>query len=647
MTWLLSLMIVSAVFSNGNIPVGQIYQDQVSRSYNQTDETERTEQTYPFSPTGKIDVGNVNGSITIETWDQPQIKLEVEKIADSKDRLAEIKINIDAKPESFSVDVEYPNWKNKDKRSWEKNSKMEVNFKLIVPKTAILDEIHTVNGSVSISNSANITKASAVNGSVKALNLSGTADLSTVNGSVVADFDRISSGSVISLSTVNGTAKLILPSDIDATIRAESLNGHISNDFGLPVRKGEFVGRDLYGKVGNGDVKIKLESVNGGLDLKRKNDGKPSKPATNLLPNKSGDRSGDDFDNDFEAAIRESRRDLREALREIEVARRESEKAIRSTTGDAEKAALAKIIAADAMKLSIESIKPEIAKISEEAMKSAIAAINLADVKADIDAVRSQAIKAVTADQRFPWRAPYVEEKNGVLPVKGVPKISIELANCSVSIRGWDKPEVSYSMSKVATNILQKPVELYAEKSETGNVVIKISNPNETSAGIFANDSIRVRLEVFVPKKSNLKIVSNDEIRLEGVSGKIDLQGQDETINVRDSNGKLKITGEDGMFRIIGFTGELEANLQDGQMFAEGDFQKIHAQAEDGTIVITIPSGTNANIVSNSDSLNGEGVNLVREDNSDDEIKRWRIGKGGKEFKFNVADGNVTVRTTN
>src|SRR5262249_29165227 len=152
-------------------------------------------------------------------------------------------------------------------RGWRHNGKLQVEFHVTAPRGAVLNEVETVNGSVSVSNFSNYTKISAVNGDVSAANLRGTANLSTVNGQLSADFDRLDTGSKVNLSTVNGTARVVIPSDSNATFKVDSLNGNITNDFGLPVRKGKYVGRDLYGKVGSGDVSIRMSSVNGALTI--------------------------------------------------------------------------------------------------------------------------------------------------------------------------------------------------------------------------------------------------------------------------------------------------------------------------------------------------------------------------------------------
>ena len=254
------------------------------------DETERFEQSYPLNANGRVSVSNINGSIVVDAWDKNEVKLEAVKIADSKETLSEVELRIDSKPDSFSVETNYDNWKQKNRGDWGRNNhRLEVQFHLTVPRGAMLDEVETVNGSVTVSDFSNYIKISAVNGNVKAANLRGTANLSTVNGEVAADFDRLESGSKIFLSTVNGRVNLVIPSDSSATLRADSVNGNISNDFGLPVHKGQYVGRDLYGRMGGGDVQIKLNSVNGPLSVGRKNDGKTPLPSINLLPQKNKD----------------------------------------------------------------------------------------------------------------------------------------------------------------------------------------------------------------------------------------------------------------------------------------------------------------------------------------------------------------------
>ncbi len=608
MSWLYTIIFAGLIFSSeGNVPNAPTntanYGDTNTTTIVKLDETEKFEQTYPLNANGRVSVSNVNGSITIETWDANQVKLEVTKIADTKERLAEAEVKIDSKPDAFSVETDYTNQRNGN--NWRNNGRLEVQYRLTVPKNAVLNEIETVNGSISITNANNTTKASAVNGTIRATNLRGAATLSTVNGTVEADFDQLQTGSKISLNTVNGTVNLTIPSDANATLRADSVNGNISNDFGLPVRKGQYVGRDLYGKVGNGDVQIRLNSVNGGLSIKRKQDGKSVNPATNLLPQKSED--DEDWEDD------EDSRNINKANKDINKANKEISKINKDI------AVINRDVQAVVPSVRVNDVYPIVVpQMSEEALKK----LEAANVK--------------LSEMDFTRGSSSVDSKNGSFPVKDKPKVKIDAPNCNVNIRGWDKQEVKYTITKISRNRLQSPFGVRTENTES-SVEIKVINP-ELAA--FPNDLNRVVIEVFVPKKSNLRVATNREIRLEGVSGDIDLTGANSPVNVRDAEGKLSVKTMEGKVRVIGFKGEIISQTDCGEMDLEGDFQKLLAQTNEGKIVLTLPESVSA-IFKSDVELEAQGFNLVRDD--EDEMN-WRIGKGDAKYDIIAADGQVFVR---
>ena len=629
MSWLYSLVFAGLLFSSNGEQAKNHSQNNVVPAPEATlvvaDEIEKFEQTYPLSKNGNVSVSNVNGSIIVEAWDRDEVKLEATKIADTKEGLADVEIKVDATADSFSVEADYKSWKWNDKRNENRNRKLEVEFRLSVPRTAVLNEIETVNGSVTVSNFANVTKISAVNGNVTATNIRGAANLSTVNGGVTADFDRVDGASKISLSTVNGSVNLIIPSDVNATIKADSLNGNITNDFGLPVKKGQYVGRDLYGKVGTGEAQIKLSSVNGRLSIGRKNDGRSPNPATNLLPNKKAD---DDWDNDSDNE--KSSTETARVNREIARAVRESQRATAESMREAQK--------------QIEAMGPELEKIKLDEMKK------LEKMKVDIDQEKLQSKLKESmkerGDEMARWRqamwfsgTPRVEKKRNAIPVKGTPKVNIEAKGCAVSVRGWDKSEVRYVVTEVAGRRGQAAT--VNEETKDSVVTLRVVNNVDNSAfptPAFQLDPERVRVEVFVPRKSNLKIVTDGEIRLDGVSGDIQLKGENESINVRDVDGHLNLSANEARVRVIGFKGDFDSQTACGDVFLEGDFKKLTAKATDGTVTLTVPENTNASFVSNTE-VESEGVEVVREDEN-----TWRLGKGGSRYTFDFNEGKLVVR---
>ena len=80
-----------------------------------------------------------------------------------------------------------------------------------------------------------------------------------------ATFTQLDESKPISLGSVNGNVTLVIPSNANAAIRAGTVHGGITTDFGLKVKHGEYVGHSLDGQIGTGGPRIKLGNVNGGI----------------------------------------------------------------------------------------------------------------------------------------------------------------------------------------------------------------------------------------------------------------------------------------------------------------------------------------------------------------------------------------------
>ena len=621
MSWLYSIIFAGLVFS-GDGAVGESVPAAAAEptviAVRQQDETERFEQSYPITANGRVNVSNVNGSIVVEAWDKNEVRLEAIKTADTKEALADVQLKIDSRADYFSVEADYDSWRrDKGEKGWKNRGRLDVQFKLSVPRGAVLDQIETVNGSVAVSNFTNIIKASAVNGNVNATNLRGTASLETVNGEVMADFDRLETGSRISLETVNGRVNLVLPSDANATLKADSLNGVIKNDFGLPVRKGKYVGYDMYGRVGSGDVQVRLESVNGPLTVSRKNDGKPPNPAVNLLPQKAKD--DDDWDNEMSQS------------RNSDKLNKQIERSIKDS----------QIAAAEGMKIAqveLAKIAPQIEKIKVESLPK----IQMAELNKSVkEGVKVQA-EALARLRNVNWtgRGSYIEKKTNTFAVKGTPKVTIEAKGGSVRVRGWDRNEVKYVLTEIEGGRRGTPISV-SENVTDSTVNLRLVNNAAPSRDIyFDGDNDSVRLEVFVPKRSNVKIVSNGEIRLDGVNGEVEVSGVDESIDIRNVDGKLRLDASDAQVRVIGFNGEVDSKTCSGDVYLEGTFSRISGNTEGGSYVLTVPDKYNADVTADVEAITVENLNapkVVKEG-------QWRFGSGGPKYDFKVADGELRFR---
>jgi DUF4097 and DUF4098 domain-containing protein YvlB len=242
-------------------------------------------QTYPLAANGTLELNNISGDVQITAWDRNEVKVDAVKHAWSRERLDEAKIVVQPSADRISIKTEYPDREltfNDDDR----NNPASVEYTITLPRAARLDEVKLVNGNLTVEGISGEVRASCVNGRMKATGLGSASRLSAVNGALDVAFERLPSGAV-ELHDVNGRLRVTIPSDAQATVKASTVNGGISNNFDLPVQKGRYVGSKLEGQLGSGGTEISLHNVNGRIEILHAEDGKSVSRATNLLPEAS------------------------------------------------------------------------------------------------------------------------------------------------------------------------------------------------------------------------------------------------------------------------------------------------------------------------------------------------------------------------
>ncbi|MGH7520269.1 MAG: DUF4097 family beta strand repeat-containing protein [Gemmatimonadales bacterium] len=146
------------------------------------------------------------------------------------------------------------------------NNDVTVDFEVQVPAGVVFHG-QTVNGEMSAEGLKADVKASTVNGSVR-VTTTGLAEASTVNGSVYAQMGRADWNDELDFSTVNGGITLILPSQLNTEVRANTVNGEIESDYPLMI-SGRFGPRRLRGTIGAGGRSLSLSTVNGEIRLRK------------------------------------------------------------------------------------------------------------------------------------------------------------------------------------------------------------------------------------------------------------------------------------------------------------------------------------------------------------------------------------------
>ena len=143
-----------------------------------------------------------------------------------------------------------------------------VEFRVRVP-AGVKVGAFSVNGEVRVEGVAAEVEAESVNGSVVVATQGGPVNASTVNGSVRASMGRFDLSSDLRFSSVNGTVIAEFANDINAEIDLSTVNGRFLTDFPVTI-SGRIDPRRLRATLGKGGPRIRLSTVNGNVELRKR-----------------------------------------------------------------------------------------------------------------------------------------------------------------------------------------------------------------------------------------------------------------------------------------------------------------------------------------------------------------------------------------
>lgn len=579
--------------------------------------TEEFHQTYPLSATGRVNLANINGGVKIRVWDRAAVQVDAIKKAYRRERLEEAKIEVNATEENIRIKTDYPDESmtfRSDQRRYDNPASVE--FSLMVPRKAILESIELINGAVDIEGVEGNVKASSINGAVTARGLMGDARLSTINGPLQAVFTQLDESKAISLGSVNGEVTVVIPSDANAMVRASTVHGMISNDFGIQVKHGEYVGHNLDGQIGSGGPKVKLTNVNGGIRITHAQDGRAVSPGVSVATVEK--ISGEAIAEEVARAVERANDDV--VRMQMDVAR--NERATREAQREAQRQ----------VDVAMRQAQREIEQAQRELQREAR---TQARVQARV--INRVRVPNVEADAN----AKFTSQETKSFTVGASPRVNLATFDGPITVRGWDKAEVSYTATKRAqTEESLKRIRIETEQHGS-TVSINAVNENEYHGS--------VSLEVNVPRQASLHVSSGDgPLTLNGVSGDITLRSDDGPITVSEGGGQLHVTTGDGPIQINKFDGQVEARTGDGPIALDGNFNALSARTGDGEISLTVPAGSSFTIETNaSEEISQEGFNVAEDITPSPRLKRWKIGNGGRVFVLRTGEGRILLRPRN
>jgi len=223
--------------------------------------------------------------------------------------------------------------------------------------------------------------------------------------------------------------------------------------------------------------------------------------------------------------------------------------------------------------------------------------------------------------------------------VTGTPRVNVVTFDGPITIHGWDKSEVSYTVTKRADDD-EDLKSITVDGQQQGSTVSIIAKSDDDRTG-------STQIEVFVPRNSSLHVSSGDgELKLDKVSGDITLRTGDGSIDVSEAGGQLQVNTGDGHIQVARFDGQVDARTGDGAIELDGSFSAVAARTGDGSITLTVPNGSNFTIETNVDSeVTPEGLNISEAIAPSPRFKRWSVGSGGKVFTLKTGDGRILLRS--
>lgn len=273
---------------------------------------EEVDRTLEAAADGHVDISNIAGAVTVSGWTRNEVEVtgtlgrNVEELIfeRNKDKItvkvkvprrggrgidSDLHINV---PQQSSIDVS------------------GVSADIDVTEVMGEQRLHTVSGDISTESagsdvtaesvsgdveiegdkSATETKASTVSGDLTLFRVSGTVIAESVTGRIVIDegsFSRVNltvvngelmfqagleKGGKLSAETVNGAVDVEFVGDLSAKIDVGTVNGRIRNCFGPEAeRTSKYApGWSLRFTEGDGDGRVEISTVNGGVNLCRK-----------------------------------------------------------------------------------------------------------------------------------------------------------------------------------------------------------------------------------------------------------------------------------------------------------------------------------------------------------------------------------------
>lgn len=262
----------------------------------------RDEKRFAVSGVADVRVATFDGSIEIQSWDKPEVLVEIEKRGPTKTAIEALEISSEQKGAVIEVEVKRP--RNETFSSIGLHRSAHARLIVTVPRDTNI-RARSGDGSIRIDRISGRIELRTGDGSIRASSVAGDLTLDTGDGSIVVDgvegklsvetgdgsvtvSGRLGAlklhtgdGSVVyratpgsrmiepwEITTGDGGVSLYLPADFGAELDAHTGDGTIRNDLDVEHAGDDRARRTLRGKIGSGGQLLRVRTGDGAIRLR-------------------------------------------------------------------------------------------------------------------------------------------------------------------------------------------------------------------------------------------------------------------------------------------------------------------------------------------------------------------------------------------
>ena len=236
--------------------------------------TETVDRTFDVKPGARVVLTNVNGRVTVGSWDQPRVRVvALKEVEGDRDEVqaAMRELRVELKPVDGGLMITTHEPRRSDGPSsifsWLLGDHVNasVRYDVTVPRTMNV-EVDNTNGSVHLSGVSGRHALETTNGKIEVIRCAGSLDAATTNGAIQAELIGVSKGQPVRLETTNGRIELALPGSLGADVDASTTNGAIRSE--LPVATTHISSNSLRGTLNGGGTQVRMRTTNGGISIR-------------------------------------------------------------------------------------------------------------------------------------------------------------------------------------------------------------------------------------------------------------------------------------------------------------------------------------------------------------------------------------------